>query len=263
MSETAKKDLYKAALIVIGNEILSGRTQDTNTTWIGEHLTTHGIQLAEVRVVPDEENIIVHSINDMRKKYDYLFTTGGIGPTHDDITAAAVARALNLPLVRHAEALEMLERHYGSASELTPPRLKMAMVPQGARLIPNPVTAAPGFIVENVHVMAGVPRIMQAMFDHILDLIATGKPIISYTVTCGLPESILAQPLEDLQKKFPEIQIGSYPYYRSGSSGLSLVLKGTEKEMIETAGQDLIRMIRELGGEPKALSIYASGQDRS
>ena len=123
MSETAKKDLYKAGLIVIGNEILSGRTQDTNTAWIGEHLTTHGIQLSEVRVVPDEENVIVHSINDMRKKYDYLFTTGGIGPTHDDITAAAVARALNLPLEENAEAVAMLEKHYGGKKELTSNRV--------------------------------------------------------------------------------------------------------------------------------------------
>ena len=210
--------------------------------------------LCEVRIIPDSAEAIIETINALRGKFDYVFATGGIGPTHDDITAESVARAFNAPLEQNEEAFRMLEDHYG-IEELTPPRAKMSMIPCGARLIPNPVTAAPGFIIENVHVMAGVPRIMQAMLDYVLQTIKAGKPILSNTVTCALQESILAQDLEALQVRYPEIQLGSYPHYRGGVLGLSLVLRGTRATELEAATAELIGLIRKYGEEPRALSL--------
>lgn len=252
------KDTFTAALIIIGTEILAGRTQDTNTPWIAERLTDRGIILGEVRVIPDEEEGIILAVNQLRKRFDYVFTTGGIGPTHDDITAESVARAFGVPLARDERAFEMLEEHYG-LEELTPPRAKMSMIPEGAQLIPNPVTAAPGFIIENVHVMAGVPRIMQAMLDHVLGMIQAGKPILSNTIACSLPESTVATDLAELQDKYPDVQLGSYPHYRGGVLGLSLVLRSTNRDNLENATDELIAIIRKHGDEPRALSIRTVG----
>lgn len=254
MKETDQKDTYSAALIIIGNEILSGRTQDANTMWIAERLTARGIVLGQVRVIPDIEEEIIETINSVRKKFDYVFTTGGIGPTHDDITAESIAKAFGVELEQNERAFQMLEEHYGLA-ELTEPRIKMSMIPVGARLIPNPVTAAPGFIVENVHVMAGVPRIMQAMLDHVLGMIEAGKPIMSNTIACSLAESTVAKDLSELQDQFPKLQMGSYPHYRGGVLGLSLVIRGTSKEDLESATELLLDIIRKHGDEPRALSI--------
>lgn len=254
MTETVQKDTYSAALIIIGNEILSGRTQDTNTIWIAERLTDRGIVLGQVRVIPDIEEEIIETVNSVRKKFDYVFTTGGIGPTHDDITAESIAKAFGVELEQNERAFQMLEEHYGLA-ELTEPRIKMSMIPVGARLIPNPVTAAPGFIVENVHVMAGVPRIMQAMLDHVLGMIEAGKPIMSNTIACSLAESTVAKDLSELQAQFPKLQMGSYPHYRGGVLGLSLVIRGTSKEDLEGATEQLLDIIRKHGDEPRALSI--------
>lgn len=248
------KDVYTAGLIIIGNEILSGRTQDTNTHWMAERLTERGIQLSQVRVVPDIEEEIVSAVRDIKNKYDYVFTTGGIGPTHDDITAECIAHAFDVELERNDEAFRALEEHYG-LEDLTDARLKMAMVPQGSRLIPNPVTAAPGFIIENVHVMAGVPRIMQAMMDHVLGTIEAGKPILSNTVACSLQESVLAQDLQDLQDEYLMIEIGSYPHYRGGTLGLSLVMRGTDAEALEESTKKLLDIIKRHGDEPRALSL--------
>jgi len=242
------------ALVIIGNEILAGRTQDTNTPWIAERLTDHGILLGEVRVVPDQEDVIIEAVNALRQKYDYVFTTGGIGPTHDDITAESIAKAFGVELVRNEQAYNMLEEHYGSG-EMTPPRIKMSMIPQGAKLIPNPVTAAPGFVLENVYVMAGVPRIMQAMLDHILGMIDAGKPILSNTVACSLQESTIATELAALQDKYPAIEMGSYPHYRGGVLGLSIVLRGTDADNLEQATRELLALIKYHGDEPRALSI--------
>lgn len=254
MSDDKERDIYSAALLIIGNEILAGRTQDTNTPWIAERLTDYGIVLGEVRVVPDIEQEIIDAVNSMRGKFDYIFTTGGIGPTHDDITAQSIAKAFDVELVRDEKAFSMLEEHYG-LEEITPPRAKMSMTPEGAQLIPNPVSAAPGFIIENVYVMAGVPRIMQAMLDHILGMIKAGKPILSNTVACTLPESTVAPDLTDLQDKYPDVQLGSYPHYRGGVSGLSLVLRATNKAVLEKATEELIEIIKGHGDEPRALSI--------
>lgn len=247
-------DTFSAALVIIGNEILSGRTQDTNTPWVAQRLTERGILLAEVRVIPDIEEVIIRTVNQLREIYDYVFTTGGIGPTHDDITAECVAKAFGLTLARDEEAFRMLEEHYG-IEELTPPRAKMSLVPKGAKLIPNPVSAAPGFNIENVYVMAGVPRIMQAMLDHVMGTIEAGQPILSNTVACGLPESILAEDLSDLAARYPDIQIGSYPHYRGGVLGLSLVLRGMNAASLDPATQELIELIKKHGDEPRALSI--------
>lgn len=262
MSTDKEQDIYLAALVVIGNEILAGRTQDTNTPWIAERLTDHGILIGEVRVIPDVREEIIFAVNELRKKFDYVFTTGGIGPTHDDITAESVAEAFGVELVRDERAFKMLEEHYG-IEELTPPRAKMSLIPAGAVLIPNPVTAAPGFIIENVHVMAGVPRIMQAMLDHVLGMIRAGKPILSNTVACGLSESTVAPDLTALQEKYSEIQLGSYPHYRGGVLGLSLVLRSTNKDKLEQATEALIDIIKKHGDEPRALSIRSVGEDET
>lgn len=248
-----------AALLVIGNEILSGRTQDTNIQWIGDKMTQLGIRLTEVRVVPDVEATIVRTVNEMRSQFTYLFTTGGIGPTHDDITAASMAKAFGVKLVLDPEARQLLLNYYGSEDQLTAPRLKMATIPEGATLIQNPVSAAPGFKMENVYVMAGVPRIMQSMLDDIIVGLEPGAPILSNTVTCGLGESAIAQDLAEIQNAYPAVEIGSYPHYRSGVLGLSLVLRSTNNDKLHEATGNVIAMIRSYGGEPRAISVKSSG----
>lgn len=244
----------KSAIVVIGNEILSGKTKDTNTPWISERLQERGIMLGEVRVIQDVEESIVTTINELRPRFDYIFTTGGIGPTHDDITAQSIAKAFGTKLERNKEAFDILEEHYGLEA-LTPPRAKMSMIPAGASLIPNPVTAAPGFIIENVIVMAGVPRIMQAMLDHIMKQIQTSDPILSNTVTCSLAESLVANQLGSVQQDFPGVQLGSYPHYRAGVLGLSLVARGSDQSRVAAATQRIVELIEEEGGKPRLLSI--------
>lgn len=259
MSQLDNPDTFKAALLILGSEILSGRTVDANTPWIAERLTERGILLAEVRIIPDVAGLIISSVNELRAKYDYVFTTGGIGPTHDDITAECVAQAFGLELVRNDEAFQMLENHYG-IENLTPPRAKMALIPAGATLIPNPVSAAPGFICDNVHVMAGVPRIMQSMMDHVLDQIRAGKPILSNSISCNLPESKVADDLSNLQAKYPDIDIGSYPHYRGGVVGLSLVLRGTNNDHLDLATGEVIGIIKKYGDLPRTISIRSTGR---
>ncbi len=253
-----EKEQYKAALIIIGNEILSGRTQDTNTAWIAEILTSMGIVLHQVRVIPDVEQEIVDAIHDLKGVVDYVFTTGGIGPTHDDITSEAMAKAFDTPLILHPEAYETLIQHYGSEDQVTPPRKKMAMVPEGATLILNPVSGAPGFQMENVFVLAGVPRIMQAMFDDVKTRLKRGKPVLSNTISCGLAESMVAEALGDVQTDYPSVSIGSYPHYRGGILSLSLVLRSIDDAALSDATDQVIALVRRLGGEPNALSIQSS-----
>jgi len=254
MSDQDTRRNKDAALVIIGMEILSGRTQDTNTHWMAERLTDHGVILKEVRIIQDDKDAIIRTVRDLSDSYDYVFTTGGIGPTHDDITAESIAEAFKVKLERNREAYGLLEEHY-SIDELTPARAKMAMIPVGAELIPNPVTSAPGFIIKNVHVMAGVPRIMHAMFDHVLGAIEVGQPILSSTVTCGLQESQIAEDLGKLQDAYPDIEIGSYPHYRGGVLGLSLVLRSTDASILKTATDELVELIRKFGDEPKALTM--------
>jgi molybdenum cofactor synthesis domain-containing protein len=241
--------VYTAAVLIIGNEILSGRTQDVNLAYIGGQLNALGIRLREARVVADIEAEIVRAVNECRARYDYVFTTGGIGPTHDDITAACVAKAFGLTLIRNPEAVALLEKHY-PAGHLNEARLRMANTPEGAKLIHNPVSAAPGFQIGNVFVMAGVPSIMRAMFDGLKDGLAGGTPMQSATVVTDLGEGVIAKGLTALQERYADLEIGSYPYFRAGKFGTSLVLRGTDPARIAAAAEELRILIRSLGAEP-------------
>lgn len=244
----------KCALIVIGNEILSGRTQDANMNWIAQKMTQHGVPLSEVRVVPDVEEKVIDAVNALREEYDYVFTTGGIGPTHDDITAECVAKAFGVPFEKNDAAYDILLDYYGQEN-LTEARVSMVMMPQGATLIPNPVSGAPGFNVGNVFVMAGVPRIMQAMLESVIVQITPGEPILSNTVGCDLLESVIAEGLGIIQKQYPQIDIGSYPSYRGGTANVSVVLRGTDKPAMKASTKDVLALVEELGGEAQQLGF--------
>lgn len=244
-----EKNTYTAAAIIIGNEILSGRTQDTNTAFMAERLTSHGVQLREVRVIPDVEETIISTVNVLRAEHDYVFTTGGIGPTHDDITAESIAKAFDVKIDVNDEAFKILEEYYG-LENLTTPRAKMAQIPDGATLIPNPVSAAPGFNIGNVYVFAGVPRIMQAMMEHVLSTLKGGDPVLSCSVSCSLPESEMAEAVGALQNKYNNIEIGSYPHFRSGVLGLSIVLRSTDKDVLRKAADELVDVIKKRGEDP-------------
>lgn len=247
----AKKS-YTSALIIIGNEILSGRTKDTNAAHIGAKMNDHGAPLREIRVIPDMEQTIINTVNELRARFTYIFTTGGIGPTHDDITAQSVAKAFGVPLEQNPQAYEVLLNHYGK-EELSEARLKMAQIPVGASLIANPVSAAPGFKIENVHVMAGVPKIMQAMLDNAVVGLAGGEPILSVSVTCNLPESAVAIALGEIQKQHPDIDIGSYPYFHAGDVGVSLVMRSTDPHALESVAEKVRALILASGGTIKVL----------
>ncbi len=236
-----------AAIVVIGNEILSGRTRDSNLTYIAERLSAMGIVLAEARIVPDREEAIAAAVNACRAVYTYVFTTGGIGPTHDDITARSVAMAFGVPIERNADAVARLERQYPEGG-LNAARLGMADVPAGAELIDNPVSGAPGFRIENVFVLAGVPAIMKAMFDGLS--LTGGPPILSRTISCFLTEGGIAGGLAEIQARSPAADIGSYPFFRSGAFGTTLVVRGTDGEAVEAAAEEIRRLIAELGAEP-------------
>jgi len=235
-----------ACLLIIGNEILSGRTQDKNLAFIGQGLNDLGIRLMEVRVIPDIEAVIVDTLNDVRRRFDYVFTTGGIGPTHDDITADCVAKAFGLPLIVNPEARAILEAHY-EPGQLTEARLRMARTPEGATLIENPVSKAPGFQVGNVFVMAGIPNIMQAMFASLKHGLVGGQPLRSRTLRVEMGESFVADGLARLQERFPAIEIGSYPYTRNGAFGTRLVLRATDEALLDAAGVELESLVADLG----------------
>jgi molybdenum cofactor synthesis domain-containing protein len=238
-----------AAVLIIGNEILSGRTQDTNLNHIATRLTARGIRLVEARVVPDIEDEIVDAVRALSGRYTYLFTTGGIGPTHDDITVDAIAKAFGRPVIVHPEAERRLIAHYG-VGKVTPGRLRMARTPEGADLVDNPVSGAPGIRIENVFIMAGVPAIMRAMIDHIVPTLPGGPVVLSRSVACLIGESTLAEPLGRVQAAHPEVDIGSYPWFRNGQFGVSLVTRGTEPAALDVVVGEISAMIRSLGGDP-------------
>jgi molybdenum cofactor synthesis domain-containing protein len=240
-----------AAILIIGNEILSGKTQDANTSWIALRLAARGILLRETRTVRDEEDAIVSAVRALKSGHTYVFTTGGIGPTHDDITADSMAKAFNTPLEINAEARKKLEDYYrDSGTDLNDARLRMARVPKGAALIPNPVSAAPGFRCENVYVMAGVPKIMQAMFEEIEDTLEKGAPVLSRSVTAPLREGDIAFALEAIQKEFPDVEIGSYPGMAGGRVSLTLALRADNKARLEIATEKVGELVRRAGQEP-------------
>ena len=238
-----------AALLVIGDEILSGRTKDKNIGYIAEYLTNSGIELREVRVVPDVEAEIVAAINGLRARYTYLFTTGGIGPTHDDITADCVAKAFGVAIDIDPRAVEMMRERY-KPEELNEARLRMARIPDGADLIENPISRAPGFMLGNVIVMAGVPNIMQAMLDQVAPKLKTGSRVLARTVDAsGLGEGIYAGPLGALAAEHPGVSIGSYPSFHSGGFRNQIVLRGRDDAALDAAEKAVITMIAALSSD--------------
>jgi molybdenum cofactor synthesis domain-containing protein len=228
----ADSRIYTAALIVIGDEILSGRTHDKNIAQVASWLGIQNIRLREVRVVPDVTEAIVEAVNALRARNDYLFTTGGIGPTHDDITVDAVAEALGVPVIVHPEARGILEAYYETRGGLTEARLRMARVPEGSDLIPNRYTGAPGIRFENVFIMAGVPQITAGMLDALTGTLVGGLPLLSETIGCWVAESEVADLLRQTEKAHPECQIGSYPFWREGRTGANFVIRSTEAEQL-------------------------------
>ena len=239
------KTKYKvnAAIVIIGNEILSGRTQDVNVAAISKWLNELGVKLEEVRVVPDIENSIIRTINEMRKKFKYIFTTGGIGPTHDDITSKSIAKAFNLPYGYHKKAYAILEKYYGK-NKFNIGRKKMAMMPVKASLILNPSSGAPGFIVENVYSLPGVPSILKSMLGGLKNKIQGGKKIFTRTISVQTVESEIAKPLADVQKKFKSVDIGSYPFFRLGKIGVSMVVRSDNKKKIDDCSKKIIGFLK-------------------
>ncbi len=237
-----------ACLIIIGNEILSGRTQDKNLAWLSQRLNEVGVRMVHMRVIPDVEHIIVETINAVRTQYDYIFTTGGIGPTHDDITSACIAKVFGVKFGRNAEAEARLRVYY-KPEDLNAARLRMADLPEGAELIDNPVSTAPGFRLGNVYVLAGVPRIMQAMMDGIIHTFKGGLPILSETLSFWLPEGVIAEGVTAIQAKYPEVEIGSYPMIKDERLATSLVLRSDNAEVLAIATRDTRAFIDSLKGE--------------
>ena len=223
------KEKVNAAIVIIGNEILSGRTQDVNVATISKWLNELGVKLEEVRVIPDIENSIIKTVNELRKKFKYTFTTGGIGPTHDDITSKSIAKAFNLSYGYHKKAYAILEKYYGK-DKFNIGRKKMAMMPVKASLILNPSRGAPGFIVDNVYCLPGVPSILKSMLDGLNNKIIGGKKILSKTISVQTVESEIAKSLEVAQHKFKKTEIGSYPFFRLGKIGVSIVIRSTYKK---------------------------------
>jgi molybdenum cofactor synthesis domain-containing protein len=245
-----------ACLLVIGNEVLSGRTQDANIRFLATHLGELGIPLREVRVIPDVEATIVETVNEVRGRFDYVFTTGGIGPTHDDITSECIAKAFGVPWEPHPVAFARMEKAY-KPGEFNAARQRMATMPRGARLIENAMSVAPGFQMDNVYVMAGVPRVMQSMFEWLAPHLQGGQKIESRAVhAIGLPEGLIAEGLGAIQTRYPDIDLGSYPFYRPTGNGVALVAKGTDAAQAEAVIAEVTSLIVSLGrsavpGEPE------------
>jgi len=235
----------KAALIIIGNEILSGRTKDKNLAYLAEWLNEIGIQLYEVRVIRDDEKEIIDCVNLLRKKYNYVFTTGGIGPTHDDITTASIAKAFNVELETNPEALNILKGYY-KEGELNEARLKMTLLPQGAELVENPVTKAPGFKMENVFVMAGIPSIMQGMLEGAKIFLEIGNKMSSKSIDVFMPESVVAGELSKIQDNFSNVEIGSYPFNKEGKFGTSLVMRSADLQALDSCEHEITAMVKKL-----------------
>jgi molybdenum cofactor synthesis domain-containing protein len=239
--------IWTAALVVIGDEILSGRTHDRNIAQVASWLQVQGIRLMEVRVVPDIEDRIVEAVNALRAAHDYLFTTGGIGPTHDDITVDAVAKAFGRPVVVHPEAERILGEYYASRGGLTDARLRMARVPEGADLIPNRMSGAPGIKIGNVHLMAGIPHIAAQMLDALTGTLEGGAPLLSETVGGWIKESEVADLLREVEQAHAHCQIGSYPFFKEGRVGANFVIRSTDPAELRSCLDTLCEGLGELG----------------
>jgi molybdenum cofactor synthesis domain-containing protein len=239
-----------AAILIIGNEILSGRTQDINVQFLAKRLAARGITLSEVRVVPDIPNRIIDAVNTLRASYDMLFTTGGIGPTHDDITSECVAAAFGVPWEIHPETFETMEAYIGR-EKFNAARQRMATMPRGSVPIPNAVSMAPGFTIGNVHVMAGVPKIMQSMYDALEPSLPEGTPIAMRAVYgMGVMEGAIAAGLSAIQDRFANVDLGSYPFRRAGAGGVAIVAKGTDPKLLEQAIAEASQLLAAQGHEP-------------
>jgi len=241
MKKANKK--VNAAIIVIGNEILSGRTQDINVSFLAKWLNDLGVRVSEVRIIEDNEEIIINTIKEVKNNFKYVFTTGGIGPTHDDITSKSIAKAFNLSCGYHKEAYDILEKYY-KPGEFNEGRKKMAKIPDQAALIYNPASGAPGFIVENVFCLPGVPSILKSMVEGLKNKIVGGKKILSKTISISTVESEIAKPLRDIQNKFKNIEIGSYPFFRLGKVGVSIVMRSTKKKQIDDCSKQIVSFIQ-------------------
>ena len=246
MKNNNKKSLSSACILVIGDEVLSGRTEDKNINFIAKRCDNIGVSVNEVRIIPDNKETIKNTVLECYKKFDYIFTTGGIGPTHDDITTECIASAFNLDVEINPEALKRLKDHYKKSNvELNDARIKMAKIPKGAKWIDNPVSSAPGFIVENIYVLPGVPKILQAMFNNIEDEIRGITNIVSKNIIVYSPEGEIADFLESIQNEFADISIGSYPYFRPPDVGTNIVLRSINKNLINEATIAICRKLKE------------------
>lgn len=248
------ESVVTAALIVIGDEILSGRTKDQNIGYMADYMTAIGIRLEEVRVVPDDEDRIVEAVNTLRTRFTYVFTTGGIGPTHDDITADSVAKAFGVSIDIDERALALMRQRY-EPERLTEARLRMARIPDGADLVDNSVSITPGFMLENVVVMAGVPRIMQVMLDAVTPRLKKGRKMLSATVRVEEPEGDVAPGLGAVQGDFEDVQMGSYPFYEKGTLGTHLVLRATDEGRLEAARAAIWQMLKDAGFDANSRDV--------
>ena len=240
----SKKTKVNAAILIIGNEILSGRTQDTNTSTLSLWLNSIGVKVEEVRVIPDIEETIVDSVNSLRKVYDYIFTTGGIGPTHDDITAQSIAKAFNLKYEIHKEGYKILEKYY-KPGEFNEGRQKMIWMPKDAKLILNPTSGAPGFNVENVFCLPGVPSILKSMLGGLTNTIVGGEPIKSHTISLRTVESEIANSLTKVQDYNKEVEIGSYPFFQAGKLGVSIVIRSENQSKIDICTSQILDFVKQ------------------
>ena len=239
-----KNTQVNAAIIIIGNEILSGRTQDTNTSTISLWLNSLGVKVQEVRVIPDIEDVIVNTISKVRKINNYVFTTGGIGPTHDDITAKSISKAFNVKYEVNKEAYKILENYY-KPGEFNEGRQKMSWIPSNAKLILNPTSGAPGFIIDNVYCLPGVPSILKSMLGGLKNVISGGKPIISHTINLRTVESEIAKLLTFVQENNKDVEIGSYPFFRNRKVGVSIVIRSDEQSKIDVCNSQILKFVNQ------------------
>jgi len=237
-----KKEIT-AGIIIIGNEVLSGRTKDINTSTLAKWLNSLGIEVKEVRIIPDIEKLIIENVNNLRKKFNYIFTTGGIGPTHDDITAESISKAFNLEYGFHKQAYSILEKYY-KPGEFNDGRQKMAKMPTSANLILNPTSGAPGFYVDNVFCLPGVPSILQSMIGGLNNVLVGGDPILNSTISLRTVESEIAKSITKIQNKNKDVEIGSYPFFRAGKLGVSIVLRSSNKNKLDECSMEIMEFVK-------------------